>query len=161
MARKQQSQHIPANFWNELRRVLAVNCPSYLFACEKMKVKKDQQHLVEECYHGEESKRVTLHKDLPCKGQAVYAYLYKEREDQVTGSPSSSSWDEGKLQLKAIFTCSHVPYLTGEHIMCEVIECVSFTGEQIMEGRALSTISHASHYRISVKQTHMFKNTSK
>jgi hypothetical protein len=128
MARKQQPQRIPANVRNELRRVLAVKCLSYIFACEKMKV-KDQQHLVEERYHGEESKRVILHKDLLCKGQGVYAYLYEEREDQVTGSPSSST-GEGKLQLKTLFTRSHVPYLAGEHVTCEVMERVSFTGNQ-------------------------------
>jgi hypothetical protein len=75
MARKQQPEHIPANIWNELRQVLAVKCLSYIFACEKMKV-KDQQRLVAERYHGEESKGVILHKDLLCKGQGVYAYLY-------------------------------------------------------------------------------------
>jgi hypothetical protein len=132
MARKQQPRCIPANIWNELRRLLAVKCLSYVFACEKMKV-KDQQRLVEERYHGEEPKRVISHEDLLCKGQGVYAYLYEEREDQVTGSPSSST-GEGKLQLKTLLTRSNVPYLAGEHITCQVMERASFTGKQIREG---------------------------
>jgi hypothetical protein len=92
-------------------------------------------------YHGEESKGVILHKDLLCKGQGVYAYLYKEREDQVTGSPSSST-GEGKLQLETLFTRSHVPYLAGDHVTCEVMERVSFTGKQIMERRALYNLAY-------------------
>jgi hypothetical protein len=99
---REQTSHIPATLWNQLRWALAVKCLSYVIGYKKMKV-KEQQHLVGECYHGDQSKGAILHKDMLCSAQGVYAHLYQQREEQVTGSPSSSSTGEGKLQLKLLY----------------------------------------------------------
>jgi hypothetical protein len=97
-----------------------------------------------------------------CFVQGVYAHLYQQREEQVAGSPSSSSKEEGKLQLKLLYyTCSNVPYLAGKHITCKVMEHANFTGKQILEGWAHYNLAYTTLRNLYKASEHAVRKSIK
>jgi hypothetical protein len=137
---------LPADLRNEIRRTLSLKGLAHVYSKTQM-TQKSIGSLMEDIYHGNESKGIHSHVDQFVKGGRPFTDMFDVVNDAITDnmSTASSVSSVSRFVLKSELLQSDTPYQAGRDITKEVLERTAFKkGSPLISGRTLFKLANNS-----------------